>query len=124
MNGTHWAILILVIVTAGWMAFDGTKALVTGDYVTPSKGRYAGQLGPWSRVVSAVGIEPRSDLMKSIFAFYGFVTIVILLFFLVGFSWAWWALLIAATLGLWYLPFGTAANLIVIALLLVRGRSA
>ena len=34
-------------------------ALIAGDYVTPSKGQYAGQLGPWARLVSAVGLEPR-----------------------------------------------------------------
>lgn len=61
-------IAALALFEAGWMAFDGVRALATGDYVTPSSGPYAGQLGPWSQVVSAVGIPPRSTAMKAIFA--------------------------------------------------------
>ena len=38
----HWAGGIVVLF-----------ALVKGDYVTPKSGPYAGQLGPWSNVVSA-----------------------------------------------------------------------
>lgn len=54
----------LALIESGWMAFDGMRALLVGDYVTPRSGPYAGQLGPWARLVSAVGIEPRSTLRR------------------------------------------------------------
>ena len=67
MAWLKWIIVLLAVTEAGWMTFDGLRALVVGDYVTPKTGEWAGQLGPWSRLVSAVGIEPRSTLMKCIF---------------------------------------------------------
>ena len=66
MSWKDWVIVILVAFTAGWMLFDGTRALIVGDYVTPASGEYAGQLGPWSNLVKADGIEPLSTLMKLI----------------------------------------------------------
>jgi hypothetical protein len=71
MHWTAWIVAALVILNGGWMAFDGARALVVGDYVTPKTGQYAGQLGPWAKLIQAIGIEPRSTLMKSIFFIYG-----------------------------------------------------
>jgi hypothetical protein len=59
MEWKNWVIVILVIFAAAWMLFDGTRALILGDYVTPKSGEYAGRLGPWSILVKAIGIEPR-----------------------------------------------------------------
>ncbi len=67
MGWMVWAVAVLAVVVAGWFLFDGLYALITGDYVTPKSGEHAGQLGPWSSVVSAVGITPRSTAMKLIF---------------------------------------------------------
>ncbi len=119
MHWTGWIVIVLTMLTGGWMAFDGTRALALGDYVTASSGAYARQLGPWSKLVEAVGIEPRSTLMKSIFVVYGLATLVIALCFALGQPWAWWGLLAAAVLGLWYLPIGTATNLVTLILLLL-----
>lgn len=66
MEWLRWVVVVLALVEGGWLAFDGTRAFVVGDYVTPGSGPHAGRLGPWSSVVSTVGIEPRSDLMKAI----------------------------------------------------------
>ena len=101
------------------MAFDGGRALLTGDYVTPRSGPHAGAIGPWSNVVSAVGIEPRSTLMKSIFVVYGLAFVGLVGVFVLGVSKAWLALLVVAALGLWYVPFGTVINAVVITLLLL-----
>lgn len=117
MHWTGWIIVALVIFNAGWMAFDGARALIVGDYVTPKTGQYAGQLGPWSKVVEAVGIKPRSALMKTIFVVYGVAYLIAMVGFVLKASWAWWAMVITAALGLWYLPFGTLINIIVIFLL-------
>jgi hypothetical protein len=60
MARLRWAVVVLAVLEAGWMVFDGARALVVGDYVTPSSGEYAGKLGPWAGLASALGVEPRS----------------------------------------------------------------
>jgi hypothetical protein len=115
----NWVIAILVAFTAGWMLFDGTRALIVGDYITPKSGEYAGQLGPWSTLVKAVGIEPRSTLMNLIFVGYGLSALTIVVCFMLGISWARMTLIIVCILGLWFLPIGTITNLIALILLLI-----
>lgn len=119
MHWFGWVVVGLALVEGGWLAFDGGHALVTGDYVTPKSGPHAGQLGPWSRLVSAVGIEPRSTLMKSVHLGLGLAWLGVVVCFAGGLPWAWWGMLVCATLGLWYLPFGTLLSVIQIVLLLL-----
>jgi hypothetical protein len=114
-----WFIIILALLQAGWMTFDGTRALVVGDYVTPKSGEYAGRLGPWSSLVQAIGILPRSTLMRSIFVIYGVTWLIVIACYVLKLPWAWAAMLIAAIGGLWYLPIGTAFSLLQIVLLLL-----
>jgi len=114
-----WIVVLLAFVEGGWLAFDGGHALVKGDYVTPSSGTYAGQLGPWSKLVSAVGIKPRSTLMKSIHLGLGLLWVVMIVCFLLRVPWAWQGMLICAVAGLWYLPFGTLLSVIQLVLLLL-----
>jgi len=102
----------LALIEACWMTFDGGRALVVGDYVTPRTGAHAGQLGPWHHVVSAVGIAPRSTLMKTIFVTYGAAWLVIVLAFVRMAPWAPAAMLIAAIGALWYLPVGTVCSIL------------
>jgi hypothetical protein len=101
------------------MVFDGARALVVGDYVTPRSGEYAGRLGPWSSVVRAVGIEPRSTFMKLVFVAYGCAWLVVAAAFVIGRPWAGKAMLIAAAGVLWYVPFGTLAGAVQIVLLIM-----
>ncbi len=122
MGWKHWVIVILVAFTAGWMLFDGTRALIVGDYVTQKSGEYAGQLGPWSNLVEAIGIEPRSTLMKSIFVIYGFISLAIVICFMLGLPWARMALIVICISGLWFLPIGTVTNLVAL-ILLFRGKN-
>lgn len=123
-NWTAWLSVFLIASVAGWMVFDGTRALVVGDYVTPQTGEYAGQLGPWSNLVRVVGIEPRSTSMKLIFVTQGLVTLTFVVGHLLNKSWAWKGLLVALLLGLWYLPIGTLVNLLALILLLLTRRKA
>ena len=44
----------IAIINGGWMAVDGVRSLITGDYFAPS-GR-PGELGPWSFLVQAIGL--------------------------------------------------------------------
>lgn len=117
MHWTGWIVVILTVLNGGYMAFDGIRALTTGDYLTPQSGEYAGQLGPWAKLVKAIGIEPRSSVMKSIFVVLGILGIAAAVCFALKISWAWWAVLSVSILGLWYLPFGTIIGLIIILLL-------
>ena len=117
-----WVVVLMALLEAGWFAFDGTRALIVGDYVTPKAGRHAGRLGPWSHFVQAVGVEPRSTLMKSIFTCYGTIWICIIVAFVFDLSWSHWAMLAAAAGAAWYLPFGTLLSVLQI-LGLLFGRS-
>ena len=122
MDWKNWVIVILVAFTSGWMLFDGTRALILGDYVTLKSGIYSGQLGPWSNLVRAIGIEPRSTFMKSIFVAYGLIALAAVVCFVARTSLSNTFLVIVCILGLWYLPIGTVANLIALILLLLGRR--
>jgi hypothetical protein len=114
-------VLIFGLVEGIWMTFDGTRALIVGDYVTPSSGVHAGELGPWSHVVKAVGIPPRSTAMKLIFVAYGLAWLVITVGFAFRAPWAWRGMLIVAFATLWYLPVGTGFGVLqIIALTWIR----
>ena len=117
MQWTGYVIVVLLVLTGSWMVYDGSKALITGDYTTPQTGEYAGQLGPWSKLVQVVGIEPRSTVMKLIFVGVGMLAWVTAVAFLLQLPWARTAVGVTAVLGLWYLPIGTVANLIILLLL-------
>jgi hypothetical protein len=112
-----WIIVILVILNASWMFADGLRALVIGDYVTPSSSPHAGQLGPWAALVKAAGIEPRSVFMKATFVVYGASSLIVAAGFGLDRPWGRNLLSVVAMLGLWYLPLGTAANMITLILL-------
>jgi hypothetical protein len=112
-------VVVLAFLEAGWLAFDGGRALILGDYVTPSSGPYAGQLDPWAKLVSAIGIEPRSTLMKSIHIIQGLAWLALIVRFALRLSWAWWGMLLCVIATLWYLPFGTLLSVVQIVLLLL-----
>ena len=125
MKSLAWIVVVLGLLQGGWLAFDGSRALVVGDYVTPGSGPYAGQLGPWAQLVSAIGIEPRSTFMKAVHVGLGALWIVTTICFMLRMPWAWSGMVACAVLSLWYLPFGTLFGVIQIILLLlpaVRGR--
>jgi hypothetical protein len=117
-----WIIVILIILTAGWMFADGLRALVLGDYVTPVSGAHAGELGPWASVVSAAGLEPRSTAIKSIFVLYGISSFIAVAGFATDQPWGRNFLIVMAVLGLWYLPIGTGTNMIALILLFLFRR--
>jgi hypothetical protein len=102
----------------GWLVFDGGRALVVGDYVTPASGPRAGQLGPWSKIISALGLEPRSTSIKCLHIILGIAWLVASSVFVVRPATGWWAVLGCAIASLWYLPIGTVLSVVVIGLLL------
>jgi hypothetical protein len=104
-------VVVLALIEGGWLAFDGGHALITGDYVSPQSPDRRGQLGPWAMVVTAVGIEPRSTLMKVIHLALGLGFLATAACFALGLSWARRGMMLYAVLGLWYLPWGTLLSL-------------
>lgn len=108
----RWIVVALAVFEAGWMVFDGSRALVVGDYVTPD-----GRLGPWADLVSAVGIEPRSTGMKAFFVVYGLVWLAVTVAYARGRAWA--AMLALAVGSLWYLVVGTLASAVMIGVLFI-----
>ncbi|PYT18431.1 MAG: hypothetical protein DMF51_00010 [Acidobacteria bacterium] len=71
MKALRTAVILLAVVQAGWITFDGARALMTGDYLKPRLGAYGGQLGEWTRVASALGAPPRSAAAKWALIGYG-----------------------------------------------------
>ncbi len=124
MPGPAWLVLVLAWLEAGWLAFDGAHALTTGDYVTPRSGPHAGQLGPWAKVVAAVGIDPRGIPMKVFHLALGVAWLAVSVGYALRQPWGGRAMLLAAIAGVWYLPLGTLASGIQIVLLLWLARSA
>jgi hypothetical protein len=59
-------------------------------------------------------------LMKTVFAAYGLSALVGVTGFITNQPWGRSALLIMAVLGLWYLPIGTAINIVVLMLLFLK----
>jgi hypothetical protein len=117
-------IVILAIAQGAWLVFDGSRALVVGDYVTRSSGPRAGQLGPWSILVSSVGLAPRGSAMKIIHVVLGVAWLAAAFAFLRRVRGSRLYVFAAATGTFWYVPVGTVVSLIAIALLFTtRSRS-
>lgn len=107
-------IVFLALAPGLFMTFDGVRALLLGDYVTPTTGPFAGQLGPWSGVVSAVGMEPRSVLMKVTFVIFGVTWLVSAVRFARRAPRSGGQLAVLAVATLWYLPIGTVVSVLVL----------
>lgn len=113
--------ILLAVVEGGWMTFDGSRALIVGDYVTPRS--RPGELGPWHYAVEAVGIGPRSTLMKVLFVVFGLAWITVAIGLARRTSWSPLGALVLAIATLWYAPVGTAVGVIQIALFFVVRRA-
>jgi hypothetical protein len=99
----------LLALIAFYSAIDGVTAMITGHYI--SFGGREDQLGPWANVVSSIGIDPRSTLMKVLFVLMGTANLIATLAFLSNIEWGRSALIATSMFMLWYLPFGTIAGL-------------
>ena len=116
----RWLIGVLGVLTAGWMAFDGAHALVTGDFVTAASGDHAGQLGPWASLLGSLGLDPRDTGVKVFFLAFGLTYLGVLVAFLRGQRRARRPLIACAAVALLYLPFGTMTSAFALWLLLRR----
>ena len=112
------------VLLGAWMLFDGARALVVGDYLTPTAGPYAGRLGPWADVLAAVGIAPRAPETMAAFVVLGVAWLLAALAYSGRTRRAGAALAALAVLSLWYLPSGTLLGGIVLAGLALARRAA
>ena len=116
----RWVVALLLASVGSWMTFDGTRAIIVGDYITPSSGEYAGKLGPWSHILERIGIPARSTVMKAAFIAIGLVHLTAAVLLILDAGWApGWLALVASVIGLWYLPFGTVADGIALVIVLL-----
>jgi len=113
----RWTAVVLCAVQGGYMAVDGIRALLTGRYITPGGGDHAGQLGPWSRLVAAIGVPPESTAMKAVFVGLGVLWLVLGAALALPVDWAWPLGLVLAVATLWYLVPGTVISVLVLVLL-------
>ena len=114
----RWVTVVLCVVQGGYMVVDGARALLVGSYLTPRSGEHAGELGPWARIVAAVGIRPESTGMKIAFVDLGGLWLVVAAGLALGEGWARIAGIAVAVGTLWYLVPGTVISVVVLVLLL------
>jgi hypothetical protein len=117
VRAPKWAALALAVAAAGWMVFDGVRALTVGDYVTVD-----GELGPWADVVEAVGIEPRAAGMKAFFVVYGAAWLVAAGGYVRDARRSRAAMAAFALGSLWYLALGTVSSVLQLVLLTIDRR--
>jgi hypothetical protein len=117
----QWAAALLCTVQGGYMLLDGVRALVVGSYITPSSGEHAGQLGPWARLVAAVGIDPDSPGMKLLFVVLGCLWLALAAALVVRSGRARVPGMTLAVCTLWYLVPGTVLSVCVLGIMLASG---
>jgi len=119
MKGLRFAVILLVVLEAGWITFDGAQALRTGVYLKPRLGAYGGRVGEWTRVASVLGARPASTRAKWTLIGYGIAWLCAAFAFARGAGWAWWVLFVFAGGALWYsilaVPLFLAQMLLLIA---------
>ena len=110
-------VALVALLVGGWFTFDGSRAFIVGDYVTPKSGAHAGELGPWSKIVLAVGANPRSNLIKALHLALGGLWLLGLVLFFLRPAVGWYVLVASAACSLWHLPLGTIFSLVELCLL-------
>lgn len=96
------------------MIFDGIHVLARGKYFGPP------DPGPWSNLVTRVGLNPFS--LGPLFIVLGACWIVFLIAMLRGQPWGRTGAVVVAVASLWYVPVGTVLSVIYLALLLFAVR--
>ena len=120
----HWVIVVMALSQAAWMVFDGSWALIYGDYVITASETPGSNAAPWAKVLAKAGVSARSRFVMSAFVIYGLAWLVVMTAFAGGTEWAWSAMLWLALGSLWYLNVGAATSSLIalslIALQLLR----
>ncbi len=107
-----WVYCVCAWLLGWWLAFDGLRQRVTGDYT-----RLNGQLGPWAALVSAVGLDPLS--LGWFFVVLGLSFVAASFGLYLRQRWGYTVGLAASAIGLLYLGLGTPVAVICLVALLV-----
>ena len=102
--------LVVAFLNGTWMVFDGAHVIFKGKYVGPP------EPGPWSKIVSKIGLDPFS--LGPLFIVLGFIWIVAAISIMEGSSWGWLLALSVSVCTLWYISVGTVLSLLSIAVLI------
>lgn len=119
MGWNGWVAVALGFILGAWLTFDGTRAFVVGDYVTPASGANAGKLGPWSKVVAAAGLDPRSPAIRGLHVGLGVLWLVAVGCFIARVGGSHGLIGLCAVASLWYLPMGTLIGIVELALVVL-----
>ena len=101
---------VLALVDGSYMTIDSIHRFVFGDFI-----RIGGQLGLWSGIVSAVGVDPLA--IGPVFLVLGIASTSSAIALLAQRRWARPLVMVLAVATRWYLVFGTISSLIQLALL-------
>jgi hypothetical protein len=103
-------IIILGIITGGFMLIDGIHVLLKGKYIGPP------EPGPWASLFYKMKV----DVFKlgPLFIAYGLLWLVFVSGVWMQKGWAYPLGITTAILTLWYLPVGTLISVIVLIMLL------
>ncbi|MDP8927509.1 MAG: hypothetical protein M3O70_02755 [Actinomycetota bacterium] len=113
----RYLITALAAVQGAYMIVDGARAIFVGNYITPSSGQHAGQLGPWASLVEALGLSPDMLGVKLAFVVLGLAWLTAGIAVAIPISWGWTTMLVVAVASLWYAIPGTLISITVLALL-------
>ena len=104
LGWTAYVAAALALIDGGYMITDAIHRFALGDFI-----RIGGQLGPWTAVVSDVGIDPSA--MGPGFLLVGAAQIMAAGLLLLRPRWGYLFVLAMAVATLWYLIFGTLSSL-------------
>ncbi len=109
-------IAILSFLIGGWLIFDGSRKLITGQYT----GEDGIGLGPWASLVTAIGVHP-ADLAFP-FVILGTVWMVNGVVLLIEGPWRYERAIATSLLTMFYLVPGTVVGLAILVLSLRERR--
>ncbi|MDP9017817.1 MAG: hypothetical protein M3N19_05830, partial [Candidatus Eremiobacteraeota bacterium] len=95
-----------------YMLFDGMHAFARGEYFLPSPTGQPVHLGPWASIPHAIGLDPHSVVIKTMFVAFGLAWIGAGSMLLVRPGSLRLARTLLSVANLWYFPVGTAISII------------
>jgi hypothetical protein len=105
-----WIIIIMAIITGGFMLIDGIHVMLKGKYIGPP------EPGPWAALFQKMNV----DVFKlgPLFIAFGLAWLVFVAGLWMQRGWSYPLGIAVAVLTLWYLPVGTLFSIVVLIMLI------